>query len=206
MSEDAGERLPCGRPVDPLLDLVTRGRAQPPHDDRDEHERACVHCRALVAEAEDVWAPVRSLAARREVPPPDLVESVMAAVRRLGREPLHLVIPGRRGATRVSVDALGRLAEEAAWGVPDVRVVLSRRSRARVDGATAEPTGAAAAVGVPGGPDGGRVLVDLAVVVSHGVSIPRTADLVRAAVRRQLDALASAPDVVVDIYVDDVVV
>lgn len=198
------EHLPCGRPAEPLLDLVLDGRAQPGHDERDEHQRACVHCRALAEEAARLWEPVRASAAQLEEPPTDLVEAVMAAVRALGRDPVHLVLPGVRGATRIAADVVRRMAERTAADVPGVAVALARHARVRggADAPSAAGSeGGAGAVGL----SGQVAVVDLAVVTVYGAPIPAVAEQVRAAVRDALAAQASATGVSVDIYVDDVV-
>ncbi len=38
--------LPCGAEIDPLLEQVADGRA----DNRDAHQRDCVHCQAAITE------------------------------------------------------------------------------------------------------------------------------------------------------------
>lgn len=211
------DRLPCGRSTDELLDLVLDGHAAPPDDRRDEHQRTCVHCRALAAEAERLWDPFRADAATLESPPVELLEAVIATVRTLGRDPVHLVIPGTRGATRISADAIRQIAERAAAAVPGVALALARRARsapdAEVDDEQEPATGEAAGPDqddtAPGTGDGiglsGRhTVLDLAVVTAYGAPIPLVAAAARDAVRAALAAMTTATAVVVDIYVDDI--
>lgn len=186
----SAEHLPCGRRTEDLLDLVLDGRARGPHDGRDDHQRTCVHCRALAAGAARLWEPLRASARTLETPPPDLLESVTTSVRALGRDPVHLVVPGTRGATRVAADVVRQIAERTAAAVPGVAVALARH-------ASAPPAGG---VGLAGQ----QVVVDLAVVVAYGASIPAVAARVRADVRADVAAQTPATDVHVDIYVDDV--
>ncbi|MEJ5946464.1 Asp23/Gls24 family envelope stress response protein [Pseudokineococcus basanitobsidens] len=198
----SADHLPCGRPTDPLVELATTGHGGDP-DALDEHQRACVHCRALLAEATRLWRPVRDLAARHEVAPPGLLDTVMRAVRALGREPLHLVLPGAGGTTRIAATVLVRIAEQAAASVPGVRLVLARGSAVHASGGTGVPgTGPTLpAVGVAGR----GTVVELAVVATYGESLPDVAAQVRTTVADHLLALTTAQAITVDIYVDDVV-
>lgn len=195
------DHLPCGRPTEALLDLVLDGRAGEPTDERDDHQRTCVHCRALAAEADQLWDPVRIEASRLESPPPDLLQAVTARVRALGRDPVHLVIPGSRGATRINTDVLRQIAERAAGGVPGVAVALARRAHAAAD---VHPDDEGMDVDMGVGVSGRHTVLDLAVVTVYGAAIPAVAARAREAVRAALAAMTTATDVHVDIYVDDI--
>jgi hypothetical protein len=59
VSSVPADRLPRGAVPADLLAQVTEGAA--PRDPA--HQRSCPHCRAALAEFEDLWAPVRELAA-----------------------------------------------------------------------------------------------------------------------------------------------
>lgn len=207
------EHLPCGRAIDPLIELATSGRGV--DLTTDEHVRACVHCRALLAEAARLWSPVHDLAARQETPPRALLDSIMDAVHALGREPLHLILNGVRGTTRISATSLARMAEQAAATVPGIRLVLARGSDAhittdptrtdptRTDPTRTDPTPTGTsphAVGVAGQ----HTVIQLAVVATYGQSLPDVAAEVRTTVAHHLRALASAEGIAVDIYIHDV--
>lgn len=186
--EVTGHRLACGRSGDDVLEQVALGRG----DQRDAHQARCVHCQAALTEAGRLWAPVASLAAREEIPPPDLLQRVMRAIRELARERRHLTLPGDRGTTRVSADAVARIAQRTAEEVEGVRVAFSQSRAGRLRSSDA--------VGIAGQ----HVVVDLAVVTTYGRSIPAVADRARAAVHAALTTLAGATTVEVNIYVDDV--
>ncbi|GAA2023139.1 Asp23/Gls24 family envelope stress response protein [Pseudokineococcus marinus] len=191
---------PCGTPTDALLDVAS-GEPAPP--DLADHAGTCVHCRAVLSRAEELWEPVRQMARQEEPPPPDLVASVMAAVRRLGREPLHLVLPDERGTTRVSAAVIARIAEEAARRAVGVAAVLARDTRAELVG---EPEGGAEGGAGAVGVADRLVVVALAVVTDLSRPIPAVADDVRARVARELVGLTGRGGAQVDIYVHDVVV
>lgn len=214
----SADHLPCGRLTDDLIDLVLDGRAAPPHDERDTHQRTCVHCLALAAETDRLWEPVRASAAVVHAPPPDLLNAVMTKVRELGKNPEHLVIPGTHGATKISADAVRQIAERAAAEVPDVALTMARARHARpelgdllkhpesdldrVDVGEANDPGKRSNQTV--GLAGQYTAINLAVMTVYGASIPTVAAQVRQRVRQALQSMTTATNVRVDIYVDDI--
>jgi hypothetical protein len=71
------DRLPCGRHVDDLIEQVAEGHG----GDLTEHQRACTHCRAFLAETATLWEPVSALAHEELRPPADLFDKVITRVR-----------------------------------------------------------------------------------------------------------------------------
>lgn len=71
-----GGRLPCGVLVEDLLSQVAD--AAPPADPG--HQRGCPHCRATLAQLDDLWSPVRQVTAETVQAPPGLLQAVMTQV------------------------------------------------------------------------------------------------------------------------------
>jgi len=182
----ADDVLPCGRPAAPLLELILEGRVHPPDDERDEHQRTCPHCRALVDDVERRWSAVTASLVEPETPPADLVDAVMGRVRALGPRTGRVVLPGDRGETRVRGVVLQRVAEQAAGRVPGVSLALVRD--------VGEGTGGAPAALV------------LSLVAVHGRDLPALAELVRREVGAALAAVVGVDGVRVDVRVDDLAV
>ncbi len=168
--------LPCGADPAGLLTQVTEGSA--PRDAA--HQRGCPHCRAAVAEFEDLWAPVRELAEEEVRAPAGLLQSVMAEIRVLSRNAWSAVLHAPGGRTRIASRVVGAVARLAAESVPQVTLALG-------GGRVATPIGAApdaqriaeseAATDV--GTAGSRVVVDVQIAVDHGVPIHAVAARVR---------------------------
>ena len=193
-----GERLPCGHPVADLLAQVADDQA--PRDLG--HQRGCPHCRAALAELQELWAPVQALAAERVRAPDDLLHAVMAGVRELSRNPWHAVLTDPGGDTRIAARVVGVVARLAAETVPQVTQALGR-------GRTRTPTGApgagpAAAADPTVGVAGAHVVVDLDIAVEAGAHIPQVAQQVRQQVADHLLALTGLSTTEVNITVVDV--
>jgi uncharacterized alkaline shock family protein YloU len=177
--------LPCGASLDALLAQVAEQR--PPRDP--EHQRGCPHCRAALAELQELWAPVHELADEPVQAPADLLETVMARIRQISRNPWYAVVPGPTGGTRIAARVVGAVARLAARSVPGVEVAVGRGRADR-----------AAEVAVAGT----HVVVDLDIAVDHGAPIPEVARQVRAAVLRDLQRHAGLTTTEVNITVVDV--
>jgi uncharacterized alkaline shock family protein YloU len=172
------DRLPCGAVAAELLTQVTDGAA--PRDPA--HQRTCPHCRAALAEFDELWAPVRDLAAEEVRAPADLLQSVMARIRELARNDWSAVLDDPAGRTRIAARVVGAIARLAAESVPHVSLALgggrvatpedAGTDLARVAGRESE---AATSVGTAGS----RVVIDVQISVDHGVSIHAVADVVR---------------------------
>ncbi len=172
------DRLLCGADPANLLAQVTEGT--PPHDPA--HQQNCPHCRAALAEFEDLWSPVRELAAEQVRAPADLLQSVMARIRELSRNDWSAVLHDRAGHTRIAARVIGAVARLAAESVPHVSLALgdgrmatppdTAVDAARVAGRESEP---ATDIGTAGS----RVVVDVQIAVDYGVPVHPVAASVR---------------------------
>ncbi|MCW2583342.1 MAG: Asp23/Gls24 family envelope stress response protein, partial [Klenkia sp.] len=94
----AVRELACGCSLDDLLAQVADG-ADPADPD---HQRACPHCRAALAELAGLWAPVRELAETAPATPAGLDAKVMERVGAMATHAWHAVLPETDGVTRVA--------------------------------------------------------------------------------------------------------
>jgi uncharacterized alkaline shock family protein YloU len=184
-----GERLACGTPVADLLAQVADDA--PPADP--DHQRACAHCQAQLAQIATVWRTVQTLAAEPVIVPASFGAGVR---RRILQAPaagsggtatprprawIPLASDGH-GTTQVGDTVLGRLAALAAASVPGVALAQGR-SGAHVSAAD------------------GLVVVDLRVRLPYGGDVIAAADAVRMAVAVQLFAVAGLERARVDITI-----
>jgi uncharacterized alkaline shock family protein YloU len=160
---------------------------RPPRDP--EHQRGCRHCRAALADLGELWAPVQDVADEKVHAPADLLDTVMARIREISRNPWYAVVPGPTGGTRIAARVVGAVARMAARSVPRVDVAVGR---GRAD--------LAAEVAVAGT----HVVVDLDIAVDLGAPIPEVVRQVRAAVLRDLQRHAGLTATEVNITVVDV--
>jgi uncharacterized alkaline shock family protein YloU len=172
------DRLPCGKPVDDLLTQVT-DRTPPPDP---AHQHSCPHCRAAVAELEDLWAPVRDLAAEDVRVPAGLLQAVMGQIRDLSRNSWSAVLDDPLGRTRIAARVVGAVARLAAESVPHVTLALGGGRVATPTDTTADPariagrrSEAATDVGVAGS----HVVVDVQIAVDYGAPVWQVAERVR---------------------------
>jgi uncharacterized alkaline shock family protein YloU len=172
------DRLPCGKPVDDLLTQVT-DRTPPPDP---AHQHSCPHCRAAVAELEDLWAPVRDLAAEDVRAPAGLLQAVMGQIRDLSRNSWSAVLDDPLGRTRIAARVVGAVARLAAESVPHVTLALGGGRVATPTDTTADPariagrrSEAATDVGVAGS----HVVVDVQIAVDYGAPVWQVAERVR---------------------------
>lgn len=194
------EQMPCGADFDDLLEQIASGKGH----DLTAHQRECTHCRAALAEIEQLWGPVAALAAERLEPPTDLVAKVMSLIRELAQEIWHVVLTGDRGVTRIAARVIAAIARRAAARAPGVRVVLGRSSRANIVADTVKATQQHQQPGSAVGIAGQRAVIDLAVVTDYDTRIPDVAANIRSLVIGELNELAGFDEVRVDIFVDDV--
>lgn len=190
---DAPE-LPCGTSYDALVVQVAERRA--PAAAAAAHQRTCAHCRAALAEMDDLWAPVRAVAAQRVRAPAGLVDAVMARVRELPRHRDWASVTGGDqggpGSTRVAARVVGALARTAALQVPGV---------VRALGGGHAHDGPGTSVGVAGS----HVVLQVSLVVARGQAIPALADRVRDQVSARVHALTGLVVAQVDVHVADAV-
>lgn len=202
MSSAAGEdRLPCGAAVADLFEQVAAGRQVR----LSAHQRGCPHCRAALSELDELWAPMRDLAAERVTAPRGMLTNIMSRVRELAQEAWYAVLPGGRGVTRIAARVVGVIARRAAGDVPGVRVALGRSTDPTqvrtADRATERHAYPGTAVGVAGG----TVVVDLALAVAYGLPIRDVAAKVQRKVIREVRAATGVQDIEVNVTVDDVI-
>ncbi len=202
----SGDRLPCGAPVDDLLAQVTEGT--PARDAA--HQRTCPHCRAALAEFEDLWAPVHELAAEEVRAPAGLLQAVMAQIRELSRNSWSAVLSdptGQTGQTRIAARVVGAVARLAAESVPHVTLALG-------GGRVATPTGAAADLPLIAGRRGeaatdvglagSHVVVDVQIAVDLGAPMQQVAAVVRDRIARHIAEQTGLVTTQVNVTVVDV--
>lgn len=182
----SADQLPCGASVDDLVDQVADGAA----DRRTEHQQHCRHCQAALAEYARLWAPIQNLAAEPVHVPASVLDEVLRRIHATATQPWHGVIPGPRGATRVSDRVVAVTARLSAEQVPGVRAVLTRR---------ADP-----ADGVIVGLAGVSTALHVTLAATYGEDLHQLADRIRAAITRSVRAHTGLDPVDVTIVIDDV--
>ncbi len=186
-------RMECGADYDALVAQVAERRAPAP--EAAAHQHACPHCRAAIAELEELWAPVSTLTGEQVRAPAGLVESIMARVRELPRHSSYAVLAGDGpGATRIAGRVVGAIARRAALGVPGVTAAVGGGPRRR-DVMSGEGTAVAVS--------GSHVVVEVALVVAFGAPVLDVAAQVRAAVIEHVSRLTDLTATAVDVSVVD---
>jgi uncharacterized alkaline shock family protein YloU len=170
------DRLPCGVAVDELFDQVASG--DPPRDPL--HQRDCAHCRPVLTDLRELWAPVHDLAAEEVRAPSDLVNAIMARIRELSDVPWYATVPDGGADVRIAARVIGAVARLAARSVPQVSLALGRGRAVPPDPSTehAGPTDLGA-VAAP-------IIVDIDIAVDYGASMPLVAEQARQHVIRDL--------------------
>ncbi|MCW2566655.1 MAG: hypothetical protein JWN54_752 [Mycobacterium sp.] len=185
--------LRCGAAVDDLLDQVADGNATR----RTGHQADCAHCRAALAELDDLWSPVRAYAAEEITAPADLLSRMMVQIRQLTEVPGHATFSGERGVTRIAARVAEVIARAAADRVPGVVAALGKVSLdSRAPGPGADATVAVTVVGR-------RAVVDVTVAAAHGEELHVLAGRIRRAVAADLYALTTMEAIEVNVRIDD---
>ncbi len=195
------DTLPCGVPLDEIYAQVVD---QTPLA-RPEHQARCPHCRAALADLSEAWAPVAKLAAKQIRAPSSLLESVLAKVRQISRDPdpWYEMITTDHGRTRVAARVVGAVARLAAQEVPHVSIAFGRRRATRdEDAATIAGTAGASATDV--GVARSHVVIDVQIVIEMGSNISALAAQVRRAVRTDIERITGLTAAQVDVTVVDV--
>jgi uncharacterized alkaline shock family protein YloU len=198
-----GDRLPCGKPVDDLLTQVTDH--MPPPDPA--HQQSCPHCRAALAELEDLWAPVRDLAAEDVRAPAGLLQAVMAQIRDLSRNSWSAVLHEPRGRTRIAARVVGAVARLAAESVPHVTLALGGGRVATPSETTADPAKIAGPRAEPAtdiGVAGNHVVVDVQIAVDYGAPMRQVAAVVRDRIAQHLATQTGLTTTEVNVTVVDI--
>lgn len=194
-------RLPCGQPIEALIDQVTDSHQRPATA---AHQASCQHCRSELAELDRLWEPVRQLADEDVVVPERLVEDVIRVIRHMVYTGWHTLQYTARGATRISAWVVSRVAETAARKVPGVHRV--------------HPTPLQVVPGLPGAPalpspqpDTPAVevgeqqrAVDLELVAEYGVNLIELAESVRQQIVTALQLTTGLDVTEVNLHVVDV--
>jgi len=193
------DTLPCGVPLDEIYAQVVD--QTPPA--RPEHQAHCPHCRAALADLSEAWAPVAQLAATQIAAPSSLLESVLAKVRLISRDPWYGMITTDHGRTRVAARVVDAVVRLAAQEVPHVSIAFVRRRATRdKDPATIAGTTGDSATSV--GVAGSHVVIDVQIVIEMGSNIPTLADQVRRTVRTDIERFTGLTAAEVDVTVIDV--
>jgi len=197
--------LACGCSLDDLLAQVADG-ADPADP---EHQRACPHCRAALAELAELWAPVRTLEEEPPATPVGLDAKVMERVSAMATHAWHAVVPERDGVTRVAAWVVAVVARRAAQRVEGGRSVRGQAAppAAAVAAVRAEwttgPTAAQRAGAMGIGVAGRRVVVTVQLTVAPGHPLPQLAEDVRRSVVAGVGELTGLDVVEVDVHVAD---
>jgi len=200
------EHLPCGVTVSSLIEQVCDGGSRTEH--QTEHQQACPHCQAVLPELEQLWAPVRRLAADRVTAPPAMLATIMRRVRDLVARTWQTVRSSRRGTTRVTSWVVAKVAALAAHEVPGVRAVLSHLVESRTNPGTNQSKDAT--VSTPPVKDADiederyQATVELDLITDYPIDIPQVTDAVRRNVMRQVKDLTGLEVTRVDISIEDV--
>jgi uncharacterized alkaline shock family protein YloU len=196
-----GDRLPCGASANALLLQVAEGT--PPRDPT--HQRGCPHCRAALAELEDLWAPVQELAAEEVRAPAGLLQAVMAQVRELSRNNWSAVLQDAVGETRIAARVVGAVARLAAESVPHVTLALGGgRVATQAGAATDQARVAGAEDATDVGIAGTHVVVDVQIAVDYGARLPEVAEQVRRRIARHIAMHTGLTTTEVNVTVVDV--
>lgn len=182
MSDTGGraldELLPCGTRTADLLAWVTDG-VDPPDPD---HSVRCSACQAAVADLRALWGRFEEVAAAPVRMRPGVFDEMMARLRRLLVTGWVVVDDSGSGSTVVSEGVLSAMADRVASSVDGVVAVRS---------ASADQTG------------GRGIRVSVEIVAGIDVRLPDLADLLRDAIRTQLEVLGEVQVAQVDVQVAD---
>ena len=183
------DRLPCGAPVDQLIEQVADGRVGDPTP----HQQGCPHCQAALAEYDRLWAPVHQLAAE-PVPVPDgLLEQVLQHIRGVTRHPTYGLLPGPRGHTRIAERVIAVTARLATDRVTGVRAALTHST------ATDHPVPQTIA-----GTVGTSVALQITLAASYGHDLHALAQRVRTAVASAIRDVTGLHAVTITVVIDDI--
>ena len=186
----SGDRLPCGASVDDLVDQVADGRSQ----ERTPHQVSCPHCQAALAEYDRLLGPVRELAAEPVSVPDTVLVEVLRRIRGSLPDAEYGVLPGPRGATRISGRVVAVTARIVTEQVPGVRVALARNESERSGGTDVET-----------GVSGAGTAVRITLAADYGADLHALADQVRTAVAGAVHDLTGLETVQIDVTIDDVI-
>jgi hypothetical protein len=175
----AGDRLPCGHPVDTLWSHIAYGTS-------DEHALECEYCQAALSQIRPLLAATGELAAQRVRPPADLHRRVMTVIRAQLPPAPRVMLPGAPGnRLNISEQAVAFILRAAGDTVDGVRARSCRLTPA----ATGASTDAD---------------LELSISLRYGMPAPAVARAVRVAVRAAARAQLGLTLERVDIDVVDI--
>jgi uncharacterized alkaline shock family protein YloU len=192
-------RLPCGVLYDTLLTQVADHTAPA----APAHQATCPHCRATLAELDDLWDPLHELAQQQVRAPRDLLPTVMARVRDLSRHSWFAFVLSERGHTRIAARVVAAVARLAAENVPHVTLALGG-GRTGTDSTPAQIAGPRGEAATDVGVSGSHVVVDIQIAIEIGAHIPTVGDHVRAQVSDAIAAHLGLRTAEVNVTVADV--
>lgn len=184
------DRLPCGADVDEVIAQVADGDAAV----RTPHQADCPHCQAAMAEYDQLFDPVRELAAKPVQVPDAVLEEVLRRIRGSLPDTLYGVLPGPLGVTRIAGHLVALTARTAAEQVPGVHVALAKTGRGSDSG------GAAVSAGVTG------LSTALRITIAAGwdEDLQALAHRIRGTVARAVRTTTGLQPVQIDIVIDDI--
>lgn len=174
-------RLPCGVNYDDLLSQVAEHTPPPDAD----HQANCTHCRATLAQINELWTPLHDLAAEDVHAPENLLSTVMTRVRELAQHTWFAFIPTDRGHTRIAARVIAAVARLAAQEVPHVTLALGAGRTSPYTTPT-EIAGPEAAAATDVGVAGSHVVIDIQVAIEMGANIPQVASHLRTHITRTI--------------------
>ena len=139
MTDQRWDRLPCGREKEYLLAVVADGDQIA----AGSHEGSRPDCQAALSELTALWPAVHQWRGRAVHVPADLLQTVIARVRRMAQSPRHVVARASTGLTTVTSWVVGLLGSEAAQRVPGWLGSVRVRQLFRIRGFGMRPSAAA---------------------------------------------------------------
>jgi uncharacterized alkaline shock family protein YloU len=191
MSMDLSDMwLACGADADDLLAQVACGRA----GERSPHQQHCPHCQAALVEYDQLWSPVREMAATKVHAPEGILENALRRIRGAAENPSYGWLTGGDGTVRIAARVVVVTAREAAARVPGVRVALSRTT---ATGSSGDPR-------VDAGVAGESTAIELTLSADYGEDLHALAQRIRVEVTEQVRALTGLDPVGITVVIDDV--
>lgn len=194
------DELACGRSVDDTLEQAAEGRAA----DLDQHQASCPHCQAALTEFSTLWTPVIEYAAQPVSLPADFTSRVMDRIHQLVQNTWYTANVTDAGVIRVAARIVGRIARDAARGVPGVTAALGRTTQGQmarlVERATFGHLHPHSAVGVLGQ----TAAIDLVIAVEYDNPVHELAEEVQRRVKQRLHEALTLQDITINVTIDDI--
>jgi uncharacterized alkaline shock family protein YloU len=186
----SADQLPCGAAIDDLVSQVAEGDAAV----RTQHQAGCPHCQAALAEYDQLFSPVRELAAEPVPVPGTILEEVLRRVRGSIPDSDYGVLPGPLGVTRIARRLVEVTARVVTEQVPGVYVALVRAEDGAADGSADVVAGVA----------GASTALRITLAAAYGEDLQALTERVRLAVAQAVRATTGLQPVGIDVVIDDV--